>query len=193
MGQPARDVARRRGRPDPRRACSTTANTTYLGRPVFGGITAGDKAYDATGAYVGTAGAVHPHGRRRRDGPGRRGRPTPSSEPPATRSSTTSTALSTALRAGDSAGIQPRITSLNNDLNRITTTRAEVGTRAAGSTRPPRPPPTPSCKLKSSLSDVENADLPKVIVDLKLQEIAYQAALAATSRVMQPSLLDFLR
>ena len=30
-------------------------------------------------------------------------------------------------------------------------------------------------------------------MDLKLQEVAYQAALATTARVMQPSLVDFLR
>src|SRR3954452_7704418 len=29
------------------------ANTKYLGRPVFGGTTAGDAAYDASGTYVG--------------------------------------------------------------------------------------------------------------------------------------------
>ena len=45
----------------------------------------------------------------------------------------------------------------------------------------------------SALSEVENTDLAKAIVDLQLQEVAYQAALAATARVMQPSLLDFLR
>ena len=48
-------------------------------------------------------------------------------------------------------------------------------------------------RLSTSLSNVENADLPKVIVDLQMQQTAYQASLAATSRVMQPSLLDFLR
>jgi flagellar hook-associated protein 3 FlgL len=47
--------------------------------------------------------------------------------------------------------------------------------------------------LKNGLSDVENIDLPKTIVDLQLQEIAYKSALSATSRVIQPSLLDFLR
>jgi flagellar hook-associated protein 3 FlgL len=31
------------------------------------------------------------------------------------------------------------------------------------------------------------------MVDLKMQEVAYQAALAATARVLQPSLVDFLR
>ena len=37
-----------------RKSLLSDANTTYLGRPVFGGITAGDEAYDATGAFVGT-------------------------------------------------------------------------------------------------------------------------------------------
>jgi flagellar hook-associated protein 3 FlgL len=31
------------------------------------------------------------------------------------------------------------------------------------------------------------------MVDLQLQEVAYQAALASTARVLQPSLVDFLR
>src|SRR5581483_7057358 len=34
------------------------ANTTYLGRPVFGGTTAGMTAYDTTGNYVGDSGQV---------------------------------------------------------------------------------------------------------------------------------------
>ena len=40
---------------------------------------------------------------------------------------------------------------------------------------------------------MENADLPKTVVDLQMQQVAYQASLGATARVMQPSLLDFLR
>lgn len=47
--------------------------------------------------------------------------------------------------------------------------------------------------LESRLSDVEDADLPRTIVDLQIQEVSYQAALNATGRVLQPSLLDFLR
>ena len=47
--------------------------------------------------------------------------------------------------------------------------------------------------LRTALSEVENTDLPKAMVDLQMHEVAYQAALAATARVMQPSLVDFLR
>ena len=46
---------------------------------------------------------------------------------------------------------------------------------------------------QAALSEVENVDIAKAIVDLQLQEVAYQAALGATARVIQPSLLDFLR
>jgi flagellar hook-associated protein 3 FlgL len=46
---------------------------------------------------------------------------------------------------------------------------------------------------KTALSEVENVDIAKAIVDLQMQEVAYQSALGATARVLQPSLLDFLR
>ena len=47
--------------------------------------------------------------------------------------------------------------------------------------------------LTNALSETENTDLAKATVELGLQEVAYQAALGATARVLQPSLLDFLR
>ncbi len=46
---------------------------------------------------------------------------------------------------------------------------------------------------QNQLSEVEGVDLPAAMVDLQLQEVAYQAALGATARVLQPTLMDFLR
>jgi len=40
---------------------------------------------------------------------------------------------------------------------------------------------------------VEDIDLPKAIMEMQLQQTAYQAALAASAKVIQPSLIDFLR
>ena len=48
-------------------------------------------------------------------------------------------------------------------------------------------------ELTAQLSGVEDADLAASIVELQMQEVAYQAALGATSRVLQPTLMDFLR
>ena len=47
--------------------------------------------------------------------------------------------------------------------------------------------------LTTQLSNVEDIDLPKTITDLQLQQTSYQVALAAAAKVVQPSLIDFLR
>ncbi|GMU92052.1 MAG: hypothetical protein AMXMBFR4_11100 [Candidatus Hydrogenedentota bacterium] len=48
-------------------------------------------------------------------------------------------------------------------------------------------------QLKSVLSDAIDADFADVIINLNAQSNAFQAALNAASRVIQPSLLDFIR
>ncbi|QTE29849.1 flagellar hook-associated protein FlgL [Pengzhenrongella sicca] len=46
--------------------------------------------------------------------------------------------------------------------------------------------------LTSQLSSIEDVDLAAAVVELEMQEVAYKAALGATARVMQPTLLDYL-
>jgi flagellar hook-associated protein 3 FlgL len=169
-----------------------SANTSYLGRPVFGGVTAGPVAYDSTGAYVGTPGAVN-----RTIGEGTTVRvdvdATAAFGPAGTSVFDHLAALSTALRAGNQPAISASIAALDGDRDRITTTQAEVGSRQNRVEAAIQMASDTGLRLRSSLSGVENADLPKTIVDLQMQQVAYQASLGATARVMQPSLLDFLR
>jgi flagellar hook-associated protein 3 FlgL len=47
--------------------------------------------------------------------------------------------------------------------------------------------------LTSQLTAIEDVDLAGTIMEVQMQEVAYQAALGATSRVLQPTLMDFLR
>lgn len=47
--------------------------------------------------------------------------------------------------------------------------------------------------LKQTLSELLDADLAQVTIDLQRQELVHQAALAATARTIQLSLVDFLR
>ena len=169
-----------------------TANSNYLGRPVFGGVTAGPAAYDATGAYVGMPGVVNRtvgDGTTVRvdvDGPGAFG--------PAGSSVFDHLAtLSTALRAGNQAAIRAALGDLEADRDRITTTQADVGSRQNRVEIAAQAAADGELRLQSSLSSVENADLPRTIVDLQMQQVAYQASLGATAKVIQPSLLDFLR
>lgn len=169
-----------------------TANANYLGRPVFGGVTAGAVAYDAAGAYVGTPGAVN---RSVSEGTTLRVdvEGTTAFGPTGDSVFDHLDALATALRTGDQATISASIMTLNADRDRITTTQTEVGSRQIRVEKAIQAAVDDELRLSGSLSEVENADLPRVIVDLQLQQTAYQASLAATARVMQPSLLDFLR
>lgn len=170
----------------------STANSDYLGRPVFGGVTAGPVAYDDTGTYVGTPGAVN-----RTIGEGASVRVdvdgTTAFGPTGSSVFDHLADLATALRANDQATISASIDALDADRVRVTTTQTDVGSRQNRIETAIQASADGVLRLKNSLSQVENADLPKTLVDLRMQEVAYQAALGATARVMQPSLLDFLR
>ncbi|MBL0700780.1 MAG: flagellar hook-associated protein FlgL [Desulfosarcina sp.] len=48
-------------------------------------------------------------------------------------------------------------------------------------------------RIEDMLSKTEDADLATAIVELQFEERAYEASLAASARVMQPSLLNFLK
>jgi flagellar hook-associated protein 3 FlgL len=48
-------------------------------------------------------------------------------------------------------------------------------------------------ELAGRLSTIEDVDLPSTIIELQMQEVAYKSALGAASRVLQPSLMDYLR
>jgi flagellar hook-associated protein 3 FlgL len=47
--------------------------------------------------------------------------------------------------------------------------------------------------LQRLLSQTEDIDLAEVVMELKMEENAYRTALASGARIIQPSLLDFLR
>lgn len=169
-----------------------TANTQYLGRPIFGGITSGPSAYDSTGAYVGTPGAVN---RVIGDGvvvdvqlagPAVFG-------PDGASVFDELTALAAGLRAGSGADMDTAIGAMTTALARVTTQLTEVGTRTNRVEAAMQAATDTGLTLTNRLSEIENTDLPKAMVELQMQEVAYQAALASTARVLQPSLVDFLR
>ncbi|MCW2772621.1 MAG: flagellar hook-associated protein 3 [Nocardioides sp.] len=183
-----------------RAGLASTANTTYLDRPVFGGITAGSAAYavDAgTGAvtYLPTVATTEGVGRIVAEGAKIRvdvEGPT-AFGPDGDSVFDHLTALATALRAGDTSAILGSVSTIEADGKRITNVQADVGARTKRIEQARTAASDAQLGLTSSLSEVENTDIVRATVDLKLQEVAYQAALGATSRVMQPSLMDFLR
>ena len=168
------------------------ANTTYLGRPVFGGTTSGGIAYDNSGSYVGDSGVVN-----RRVGNGVQVQV--NQDAPSTFGADGSNlfnhldALYTALTTGNQAGITQGINDMTTDLDRLSGAAASEGARMNRINQANTMATDAQLSLKSSLSDVEDVDLAQATIDLETQQTAYQAALHATSKTIQPSLLDFLR
>ena len=176
----------------------TTANATYLDRPVFGGVTPDSIAYEKVAGVVTYApAATSSQGVLRTVGDGavvRVDLEGPDAFGP-DRDSVFAhlAALSAALKAGDQAGISAAQNALNDHDKRIIDARAEIGARTNRVEYSLTAASEASLRLTSSLSEIENTDMVKATVDLQLQTVAYQAALGATAKVMQPSLLDFLR
>jgi flagellar hook-associated protein 3 FlgL len=168
------------------------ANTTYLDRPIFGGVTAGTQAFDATGTYVGidspVTRSVADGVKVRIDIAG-----TDVVGPNGDNLFTDLAKLQTALQTGDKAGIQAGITAVAARQKQISNAQAQVGAAYNRIDAAERKGSDSLVTLKTALSEVEDTDLPKAMVDLQMHEVAYQAALASTARVMQPSLVDFLR
>lgn len=168
------------------------ANTRYLDRPIFGGVTSGSAAFDATGQYVGVDSPVE---RTVADGVKVR-IDVPGTDVVGTNGANLFddlAALETALRLGDKAGIQAGVAALEQRQKAISAAQASVGAAYNRVDSAERKGQDSLVSLRTALSEVEDTDLPRAMVDLQMHEVAYQAALASTSRVMQPSLVDFLR
>ena len=102
----------------------------------------------------------------------------------------------TTLQADD-ATLHPRLNgglvNLDKGINSVITSLGQIGARFNRVESMRDAAEGQLLNLANNLSEVEDIDLPKTIVDLQMQEVAYKAALGATARVVQPSLLDFLR
>lgn len=95
------------------------------------------------------------------------------------------------LRKGEDATVH--LGGLQTSFKNIVSGRAEIGTRQVQLERAGNVNTELEATLDAQKMGFEKADLGSVIMDLKLQETNYQVALAATARVLQPTLMDFLR
>ena len=180
-----------------RTAAISLANTTWIDRPIFAGTADAGAAYDADGVYQGDDGAVV-----RAVAPGadvQVNRVGPSVfgplEPGGDDLFAVLARISDDLRnapanltgaTGDLVDLDALTRSIQNQLATVGARYNQVETmkdRVQGTID----------ERKAALAEVESIDLPSTIVELQMQEVAYQAALGATAKVIQPSLLDFLR
>jgi flagellar hook-associated protein 3 FlgL len=172
----------------------TLANTKNQGRPLFGGVTASADAYNTTtGAYIGV-----PAG------------------PPITRQISDTEDLRVDVTGLEAFGSTPAdlfsvvqniaadlVTSpasLDGDLDALDAVMrtmqsavADIGARGSRLERVEAINADRAVSLGSTLAETENIDLPNTIMRLQMQQVGYEAALAATAKALQPTLMDFLR
>lgn len=105
--------------------------------------------------------------------------------------------LANAMESKDSDGALEKIGSLldNFDLgiDHITTSRGINGSKGQRLESTLYRLYSQEFMFTSRLSELEDADLTQVITDLSIFENNYQAALMASAKIIQPSLLNFLR
>jgi flagellar hook-associated protein 3 FlgL len=97
-----------------------------------------------------------------------------------------------ALRNNDQATIQTLLTSFDQAIEQTSGMQAEVGARANKFDKATDRLEDIKVELDTILTKVRDVDVTEAVTNLNKQENAYQAVLAATAKVIQPSLLDFL-
>jgi flagellar hook-associated protein 3 FlgL len=183
-----------------RNALIAQANTKYLDRPVFGGNTAKPFAYTEAGVWEGNdfdPDLASTTSVSRTVGAGVKVR-VDMTGPEAFGSGNTGLFavlkdISEHLRAGDNAGLQTDLKALDSAGNQLKSAISEIGSRYNRITQMRDSAQDRLLSVTAQLSDIEDIDLPKTIMEMQLQQTSYQAALAAAAKVIQPSLIDFLR
>jgi flagellar hook-associated protein 3 FlgL len=168
------------------------ANTSYNGRPVFGGTTASGTAYDAAGNYVGDTGTV--------------------SRQISSQSTVSVSSVGTSVFGAAGSDVFTMLANIANTLQTnpsalnsstlgqidgaISTVSAAQSKEAASYTQVQAAQTTQvstGTALQTQLSGIEQADLATVAIQLSSANLSYQAALQTTASIRQMSLLNFLQ
>jgi flagellar hook-associated protein 3 FlgL len=101
--------------------------------------------------------------------------------------------LKVGLETNNSAAIFDQIGLLDDAYNQVLEVRAREGTKLNQLEATVNHWADFKLNITQILSDTEDADIIKAASDLASQETAYQVSLAASSRIIQPSLINFLK
>ncbi len=97
------------------------------------------------------------------------------------------------LNGNNVAGIQASLTGLTAHFNEMSSKISDIGSKASRMEIKENIFQDLKIVNTDRLSAIEDADIAEAIIDLKEKELAYQAALASSSKVMQLSLVDYLK
>jgi flagellar hook-associated protein 3 FlgL len=101
--------------------------------------------------------------------------------------------LETGLRANDKEAIQESIDRFDSALAQVILSRSQVGARVATLNSGMDSLQKGQVDAKALVSNLEDVDNIELITDLNKTESTLKASLATSGKLIQPSLLDFLR
>lgn len=182
----------------------TQANARYQGRNVFAGTSDAAQAFTPTtsgGTTVYTWNGSATGSVDRKIGPSTSVRvDTDGSQAfgwtdPSTGTQSTVFALMDQISAGLRSGtsVTGTLNDIDSSMQSMLTAAASNGSRQKVLENTMSDVSSQQITIKGQLSNVEDVDMAATIMNLQMQQVAYQGALAAGARVLQPTLLDFLR
>ena len=93
----------------------------------------------------------------------------------------------------DTAAIDASLTDIDGSLDTALAGLTKLGAAGARIENAEARSLTDQLTLRSQLGEIEDVDIAEAVMELQMQDTAYQAALAAFSVSNQHSLVDFLR
>jgi flagellar hook-associated protein 3 FlgL len=100
--------------------------------------------------------------------------------------------LRDALRANNTGGISSGLTALDTGISQVSAALGSVGGRTQRLTDAQATLTNDLTRVQGLLSQVEDDDYASTILDFQRQQQLFQAALNASAKLIQPSLMDFL-
>ncbi len=97
------------------------------------------------------------------------------------------------LQANNDTNLDQYLSELDQHLGNIVDERAELGARTNRLELVQDRMSQQEVIANKNINDNEDADMEQIITDLKTQESVHRAALGVGARIIQPTLLDFLR
>jgi len=167
------------------------ANSDFAGRQLFAGTSAAANAYDSSGNYLGDTNQVLA----RIDSDSTVRTELNGTEifgVGAANAFATLTSISSNL-INDPGSLAADETALNANVATAVNAQVTIASRINQLNGLGQLIADKDVSLTGALSNVQDTDLMKTIMELTLEQTGYQAALQATASVMQPSLMDFLR
>ena len=180
-----------------RESLLSTANTQVGGRSIFAGTAAG-AAYDASGTFTGDAGAVSAPVAAgvtmqiSRTGTEMFGTADPL-DPANGDIFQVLDAIAAAVQTNDAGTVQAALGKIDAATTRVQNVQTELGSRLTQLEDLRTSAKARAQDLNSQISELEDIDVAEAAITLKAKELAYQSALGVAGRILQTTLLDFLR